>query len=202
MACSTYVYNQKKNGYGIVVWSDKMETVTLFNNLGKEFMVSLENIAKKFPDDKKSNRIFYYELALNHAEYILKNGSLANPQSFKDIIMTYHRWLHDLDPNHVVPERAPDSGKKSGGCYVATCVYGSYDCPEVWTLRRYRDYTLAETWYGRAFIHTYYAISPTLVKWFGKIKWFKNIFKPKLDKMVAKLNASGVEDTPYNDRNW
>lgn len=91
---------------------------------------------------------------------------------------------------------------QSGGCYVATCVYGSYDCPEVWTLRRYRDYTLAETWYGRAFIHTYYAISPTLVKCFGKTKWFKNIFKPKLDKMVAKLNASGVEDTPYNDRNW
>lgn len=21
-----------------------------------------------------------------------------------------------------------------------------YDCPQVWTLRRYRDYTLAETW--------------------------------------------------------
>ena len=28
------------------------------------------------------------------------------------------------------------------GCYVATAVYGSYDCPEVWTLRRYRDDTL------------------------------------------------------------
>ncbi|NLX93020.1 MAG: hypothetical protein GXZ02_03995, partial [Clostridiales bacterium] len=41
----------------------------------------------------------------------------------------------------------------TGGCYVATAVYGSYDCPQVWTLRRYRDYTLAETWYGRAFIH-------------------------------------------------
>ena len=25
------------------------------------------------------------------------------------------------------------------------------------------DYDLAETWYGRAFIHIYYAISPTLV---------------------------------------
>ena len=44
------------------------------------------------------------------------------------------------------------SGSSSGGCYVATAVYGSYDCPQVWTLRRYRDYTLAETWYGRAFI--------------------------------------------------
>lgn len=103
--------------------------------------------------------------------------------------------IKSLDPNYTEPQ-------SKGGCYVATCVYGSYDCPEVWTLRRYRDYTLAETWYGRAFIHTYYAISPTLVKWFGKTKWFKNIFKPKLDKMVAKLNASGVEDTPYNDRNW
>lgn len=40
--------------------------------------------------------------------------------------------------------------KATGGCYVATAVYGSYDCPQVWTLRRYRDYTLAETWYGRA----------------------------------------------------
>ena len=46
---------------------------------------------------------------------------------------------------------------KSGGCYVATAVYGSYDCPQVWTLRRYRDFALAETWHGRAFIHLYYA---------------------------------------------
>ena len=35
--------------------------------------------------------------------------------------------------------------QNSGGCYVATCVYGSYDCPQVWTLRRFRDNTLAET---------------------------------------------------------
>ena len=91
---------------------------------------------------------------------------------------------------------------KSGGCYVATAVYGSYDCPQVWTLRRYRDYTLAESWYGRAFIHTYYTISPTLVKWFGKTEWFKNLWKPKLDRMVERLNSNGVEDTPYSDRNW
>lgn len=90
----------------------------------------------------------------------------------------------------------------SGGCYVATAVYGSYDCPQVWTLRRFRDYTLAETWYGRAFIRTYYAISPTLVKWFGHTEWFKNMWKSKLDRMVANLNAEGVENTPYEDRNW
>ena len=91
---------------------------------------------------------------------------------------------------------------KSSGCYVATAVYGSYDCPQVWTLRRYRDNTLAETWYGRAFIHTYYAISPTLVKWFGHTEWFKKMWKGKLDRMVANLNANGIEDTPYEDKNW
>ena len=31
----------------------------------------------------------------------------------------------------------------SGGGYIATCVYDSYDGPPVWTLRRYRDNTLA-----------------------------------------------------------
>ena len=104
---------------------------------------------------------------------------------------------------HLAEAKFPSLEKgKSGGCYVATAVYGSYDCPQVWTLRRYRDYTLAETWHGRAFIRTYYAISPTLVKWFGHTEWFKKMWQGKLDRIVAKLQANGVESTPYNDRNW
>lgn len=101
-----------------------------------------------------------------------------------------------------IQQYAPDYKTSSGGCYVATAVYGSYDCPQVWTLRRYRDDTLAATWYGRAFIHTYYAISPTLVKWFGETEWFRKLWKPRLDRMVAHLHAEGVADTPYQDRNW
>lgn len=94
------------------------------------------------------------------------------------------------------------SSNSKGGCYVATCVYGSYDCPQVWTLRRYRDNTLGSTWYGRTFIRTYYAISPTLVKWFGHTKWFKKMWKNKLDCIVKKLQDNGVENTPYDDKNW
>lgn len=95
-----------------------------------------------------------------------------------------------------------NASKSSGGCYVATCVYGSYDCPEVWTLRRFRDNILAETWYGRAFIHIYYAISPSLVNWFGDTKVFKNICKPLLDKMIIYLNGKGIKNTSYNDKKW
>ena len=85
------------------------------------------------------------------------------------------------------------------GCYVATCVYGSYDCPQVWTLRRFRDYSLAKSFFGRTFIRLYYAVSPTIVKWFGNSQWFKKIWKGTLDRMVHKLNDQGIEDTPYDD---
>ena len=86
------------------------------------------------------------------------------------------------------------------GCYVATAVYGSYDCPEVWTLRRFRDNMLDRTWYGRAFIRAYYAVSPALVRWFGTTGWFRSLFKAPLDRFVRKLRQRGVQDTPYQDK--
>lgn len=91
------------------------------------------------------------------------------------------------------------SAGSSGGCYIATAVYGTYDCPEVWTLRRFRDYTLDATWYGRLFIKTYYAFSPTVVKWFGNTEWFRRMWKSKLDRMVKELQNKGVQSTPYKD---
>ncbi len=103
-------------------------------------------------------------------------------------------------PQKITPLQAPSEEKTK--CYIATAVYGSYNCPEVWTLRRFRDNTLAETWYGRLFIRTYYAISPTLVKWFGETTWFQRFWRGKLNKMVAHLQEKGVEDTPYQDKDW
>ncbi len=111
--------------------------------------------------------------------------------------------IKELDPSFVVPVKyTSTSTSSSGGCYVATAVYGSYDCPEVWTLRRYRDNYLAKTWYGRAFIYTYYAVSPTIVKYVGHTKWFNLMWKSKLDRMVKNLQDKGYKSTPYNDRDW
>lgn len=112
-----------------------------------------------------------------------------------DNIMQYHYKIKEIDPNYVVPKRP-----KPNGCYIATCVYGSYDCPQVWTLRRFRDFTLAKTWYGRAFIKIYYTVSPALVKLFGNTKWFKRLWKGKLDRLIQSLKEKGFEDTAYYDR--
>lgn len=96
----------------------------------------------------------------------------------------------------------PSPQRNSSGCYVATAVYGSYDCPQVWTLRRYRDEVLAKTWYGRLFIHLYYRLSPPVVNRFGNTRWFTKMWRSKLDRMVKKLNMQGFSDKSYEDLDW
>ena len=48
-------------------------------------------------------------------------------------------------------------------------------------------------------IEGYYAVSPTVVKYFGDTKVFKNFFKLRLDKLVSKLQEEGVESSYYID---
>lgn len=92
---------------------------------------------------------------------------------------------------------APSS---SGGCYIATCVYGSYDCPEVWVLRRFRDEALSHCLLGRMFISTYYSISPHVVKRFGSYSLFSKCWKPILDQVVKNLKKNGFSDSTYEDQ--
>lgn len=54
--------------------------------------------------------------------------------------------------------------KGGSGCYIATAVYGSYECNEVFELRKFRDERLSKTALGRAFIRLYYKVSPNLAK--------------------------------------
>lgn len=176
--------------------------------------IDLINLAINLSDDdgtadktRYENKIFILKELESSGSYHYSNGGWSKEYTYTgegkqkiiDMIMECHNKIKEIDPSYTIPERPQQT---SNGCYVATAVYGSYDCPQVWTLRRFRDFTLAETWYGRAFIRTYYTISPTLVKWFGHTEWFKKMWKGKLDRMVANLNAEGVEDTPYEDKVW
>lgn len=113
--------------------------------------------------------------------------------ALQSIAASYETKIKSLNPEYV------EKNYKSG-CYVATAVYGSYDCPEVWTLRRFRDLILDESFAGRAFIKTYYAISPSLVRLFGNTDSFKAILKPILDKIVSNLQNKGFKSTPYIDK--
>lgn len=192
MTNSSFVYNQQRSECRAIV------TQAMFSSAEREFAETLENIIKK--DEKED---LYKLLAVHYERLIQRNpwregdrGDVRNDYRIR--LEEINRKLKDTDPAYKSKE-VPEVPR---GCYVATAVYGSYDCPQVWTLRRFRDYTLATTWYGRVFIRTYYTISPTLVKWFGHTDWFKSMWRGKLDRMVSKLNDSGVEDTPYEDKIW
>ena len=69
-------------------------------------------------------------------------------------------------------------------------------------LRRFRDETLAKSILGRIFVRAYYAVSPKLVKHFGSRTWFKRSCKRILDKFVSFLQKQGVQNDPYEDREW
>lgn len=112
---------------------------------------------------------------------------LSDISESKDIFQPYQGSNH------------PSTFSGSGGCYIATSVYGSYDCPQVWVLRRFRDYTLLKTWYGRIFVKIYYSISPTLVRLFGSYSWFNTFWRNHLNKMVEHLRKEGVGDSKYYD---
>ncbi len=102
-------------------------------------------------------------------------------------------WCEQLQSDKRAEIEKMIKERQSNGCYIATCVYGSYDCAQVLTLRRFRDKTLRKTWYGRMFIKCYYAISPTLVKWFGEKWWFRSFWKSRLDEMISVLNDKEID---------
>lgn len=140
-----------------------------------------------------------------NSDYI--NRKINETISLLPVERIHHFDKEDTTPQYKSPSmsstthRSYNRPSTKKGCYIATCVYGSYDCPEVWVLRRYRDAKLASSWYGRLFIKLYYFFSPTMVKLFGKSKWFHKIFKPKLDKLILSLSQQGYENTPYSDLN-
>ncbi len=89
------------------------------------------------------------------------------------------------------------SKPKNNGCYVATAVYGSYDCREVWVLRRFRDDNLAVSKAGRLFIACYYQASPTLIRILRPRAF--GLLRRALDRWVDWLVAPGYSDLPYGD---
>jgi len=78
--------------------------------------------------------------------------------------------------------------QSSGGCYVATSVYGDYDAPQVRVLRHWRDQHLNRSRLGRGFVRLYYAVSPSLVQAVGDRSWFLTPTRWVLDRLVRKLD--------------
>lgn len=122
--------------------------------------------------------------------YLRKAADMGNEDAVR-ILAQYE--------NTPAPETASPAPEKKKGCYIATAVYGSYDCPEVWTLRRFRDECMEKSAAGRLFVRLYYRISPWLVSHLGHMTGVERICRRVLDRFARWLRNRGYEDTPYQD---
>ena len=113
-------------------------------------------------------------------KFMLPGRTIEDGQRLADAVLKGEKQV-------VLTESKNTELKDSGGCYIATYVYGSYDATEVLILRDFRDEKLLTNYVGTLFVKFYYKISPFLIRHFsGKI--FKNTTKKFLDYIVKKLN--------------
>lgn len=160
-------------------------------------LYSKENELRSYTYLDVPNNIFQYKFSVTSNDIERLKKELQSYKGFADFDENKTKFVGPK-PTKGTPDSS--NAQKKKGCYIATAVYGSYDCPQVWTLRRYRDFSLRRSAPGRLFVKLYYAVSPTLVKLFGKQKWFCSLWKRALDKKIKKLNAQGFANTPYDDQ--
>ena len=87
-----------------------------------------------------------------------------------------------VSPRRVV---APKSG-----CFIATAVYGDHDHAQVMALRQFRDRSLMPHLLGRAFVRTYYRVSPPLADWLRGQPRLSSAIRWALDRVVALLDRT------------
>lgn len=105
----------------------------------------------------------------------------------------YLQIMADLQGGNVprATAAAPATAQNSsGGCYIATAVYGNYDAPEVLVLRQFRDERLKRTLAGRGFIAAYYAVSPALARRLPKHRKLSAHIRRRLDALVDRLRSA------------
>ena len=197
---STMLFNAAKNHYlniDIQIQADYLQEYIYKAAASADIMYTLGNLLiDKFGDEYGCNAALSWQKAIEiHKDYV---KYLQDKEGNIETIDNYVQKIQKYDVTYQKPEIQTVSD--DGGCYVATSIYGSYDCPEVWVLRRFRDNTLDKFLLGKWFIKTYYTISPTLVKWFGGSLIFKRTFTPILNKLVSKLRNKGFSDSPYQDK--
>lgn len=125
--------------------------------------------------------------------HLLLLPSLRRRAENIETLKYYADRIRTQEPDFALPDL------QRRGCYIATAVYGSYDCPAVWTLRRYRDERLSKTALGRLAIRIYYAASPALAARLGHCKRLSASVRRMLDGKVSRLHKAGISGAPYRD---
>lgn len=103
-------------------------------------------------------------------------------------------WVSIVEKGQPKPPPAPRSpsstggtSTSSGGCFIATAVYGSYEHPKVMVFREFRDRVLLPRHVGSVFVDLYYKVGPIVAPYVARSPMWKTIFRALLDRMAAGI---------------
>jgi hypothetical protein len=88
-----------------------------------------------------------------------------------------------------------NAGGGGGGCFIATAAYGSASAREVMQLRVFRDRHLLTNSIGRAFVATYYTLSPPFADAIRPHPWLRALVRAGLVPYVTAARWFGVAES-------
>lgn len=139
MICKNRIlkFNMPKTKFGELSNNIRYDSIA-FHDIGFNFDVNPANLKPTVP-----------VLTVDGKEYSMMGIPTPEALFIKRCIKLIQNGIYDISYEKGTENKIYDyTLAKKEGCYVATAVYGSYNCPQVWILRRYRDFYLANKKYG------------------------------------------------------
>lgn len=140
----------------------------------------------------KSQILVGYVSRVKKAEYIALRSALlrashnADAKGDKTMGFLFRQIAYHSD--EIGMEEYAYLKDKYGGCYIATAVYGSYNSPEVHTLRSFRDNYLEKRIWGQYFVKFYYKYSPHFADRISPSSNSSRVIRVLLNKFVNKIS--------------
>lgn len=159
--------------------------VSVINEAQSNQLSIIDGTLKSKIDDALSVMSIIGGLTMSAQERKRFNENKATLSNMRDQVAQINRTIRTSSQTY---SGGSSTSTSSGGCYIATMVYGDYDHPQVLILRDFRDNVLKKSVLGRAFIRFYYRYSPTWVKHLRNHTKINSFIRVLLDKFIKVYN--------------
>ncbi len=156
--------------------------VSVINDAQNNRISVIDGTLKRNIDDALSVMSIIGSLTMNAQERRRFNENKATLSNMRNQVAQIDRTIRSTTSTY--SGGSSPTSPSSGGCYIATMVYGDYDHPQVLVLRDFRDNVLKKSMLGRAFIKFYYRYSPTWVEHLKNCKMINSFIRIILDKFI------------------
>jgi hypothetical protein len=119
--------------------------------------------------------------AVNRVQTEVNTPTVGNKPYVKPVDVTPSESLVVVPPAQQIAPEAP----APSNCFIATAAFGSPLVPEVETLRRFRHQILDKDPVGKAFVRSYYVISPPIARGVSKSDTLKGLVRGVLGPLIS-----------------